>query len=373
MSTRLPDSSGRRRPRRRWQVTVLVLVTAATSAACASSTQDAAVTTTPIAPRATDAPSTAPRPTAAGPSAGCKGVPAVAPGDEEIHLTADGADRWYRRHVPSSYDPTKPMPLVIDIHGYAEGAALHAQISGLAPYGDQHGFLTITPNGQGTPVHWNANLGSPDVALIGTILDQAEAQLCIDRSRVYVTGYSNGAFMTSAVACQYSDRIAAVAPVAGMRDVPGCNFTRPVPALAFHGTADHFVEFNGGMGSGAATLPAPDGSGRTLGELGPASAATGAIVPGSMDQKMPDITAAWAKRNGCQTVPSEEKVADDVTLVTFPCPAGQEVKLYRVNEGGHAWPGSAGSVAIGSVVGPTTMNINATQLMWDFFAAHPRT
>lgn len=302
-------------------------------------------------------------------SKGCTAPAAVAPGESEIHLDAGGADRWYLRHVPTGYTGAA-MPLVIDIHGYAEGATFHSQVSGLGAYGDSHGFITITPNGQGTPVHWDANIGSGDVNLIGTILDQAESQLCVDTNRVYVAGFSNGAFMSSAVACQYSDRVAAVAPVAGMRDIPGCTFTRPVPVVTFHGTADEFVRYQGGMGSGAAKLPAPDGSGRTLGELGADSAANAAIVPGSMDEKMPDITTAWATRNGCQATPTESKVTNDVTLVAFPCPTGHEVQLYRVTDGGHAWPGSAGSAAIGAVTGRTTMTINATQLIWDFFAAH---
>jgi polyhydroxybutyrate depolymerase len=90
-----------------------------------------------------------------------------------------------------------------------------------------------------------------------------------------------------------------------------------------------------------------------------------------MDQTMPDITAAWAKRNGCESAASESTVTDDVVLVTFPCPAGHEVELYRVTDGGHAWPGSPGSVAIGAVTGRTTMSVNATELIWAFFKAHP--
>ena len=363
---------------RRIAITAVVAGLAA-AAACSSGTSGgsasgtAAPATTAPGPGTTVASRTAgaAATTATGPSAGCGGAAtAVAAGEQEVHLSPAGEDRWYLRHVPPAHDGTTPLPLVVDIHGYAEGARLHTAISGMGPYGDAHGFITVTPNGQGSPVHWNANLGSPDVALVGSILDQVEADLCVDRSRVYVTGFSNGAFMTSAVACQLGDRVAAVAPVAGMRDVPGCTFSRPVPAVTFHGTADHFVEYQGGMGVGAATLPAPDGSGKTLGELGPGSTANESIIPGSMDQKIPDITATWATRNGCATTTTETAVAADVTLVRFDCPTGREVELYRVTDGGHAWPGSAGSVAIEAVTGHTTMNVDATARIWDFFAAH---
>ncbi|MFN8040792.1 MAG: hypothetical protein U0Q07_16370 [Acidimicrobiales bacterium] len=366
MTSPTSTTSRPRLARRAW-VLAVALAAAACSSGGASVAGGAATTAAPGTTAATRGATTA----ATGPSVGCGGAATtVSAGEQEVHLSPAGEDRWYLRHVPPAHDGTTPLPLVVDIHGYAEGARLHTAISGMGPYGDAHGFITVTPNGQGSPVHWNANLGSPDVALIGSILDQVEQDLCVDRSRVYVTGFSNGAFMTSAVACELGDRVAAAAPVAGMRDVPGCAFSRPVPAVTFHGTADHFVEYQGGMGVGAATLPAPDGSGRTLGELGPGSTANESIIPGSMDQKIPDITATWATRNGCATTTTETAVAADVTLVRFACPAGHEVELYRVTDGGHAWPGSAGSVAIEAVTGHTTMGVDATARIWDFFAAH---
>jgi polyhydroxybutyrate depolymerase len=279
-------------------------------AACSSDADSSIASTTVKQASATTVPTS---------STGCAAAPSSspAPGDQEIHTTIDGQDRWFIRHVPTGYTGTSAMPLVVDIHGYGEGARLHAQISDLSTYGDQKGFVTITPQGQGDPVHWDTTLGSSDLAFIKSAIDQTKDELCIDPSRVFATGYSNGAFMTSSLACQYSDQIAAVAPVAGMRDVPGCKFKRPVPAIAFHGTEDQFVEYQGGLGPGAAALTAPDGSGRTLGELDPNDPVNQAIMPGSIDEKMPDITRAWAKRDGCETTPAETKVADDVTHVTF--------------------------------------------------------
>jgi polyhydroxybutyrate depolymerase len=310
-------------------------------------------------------------PTSADPSAGCSASTPVAPGAEQIHLESDGADRWYLRQVPSGYDGTSPAPLVVDLHGYSAGAELHTAITGLAAYGDRAGFITVTPNGHGTPVHWNAAIGSDDVDLIGTILDQVEAQLCVDTARVYVAGFSNGAAMTSVVACQHAHRIAAVAPIAGMRDVPGCEPVRPVPAITFHGTADEFVRYDGGMGAGLAGLPASDGSGRTLGQLGAQSEATAMVLPGSIDDRIPDIAAAWAERNGCDPTSTDRALTDDVSLVEFDCPDGAAVQLYLVIDGGHAWPGSATSAALSATTGPTTMDLDATALIWEFFAAHP--
>jgi polyhydroxybutyrate depolymerase len=169
--------------------------------------------------------------------------------------------------------------------------------------------------------------------------------------------------MTSAIACKYANRIAAAAPVAGIRSVEGCDPNRAVPVIAFHGTADTFVAYDGGVGSSVADLPAPDGSGRRIGDAAGAASAEGPTVE--------ETTASWAKRNGCARKRSEEKVASDVTLITFACPKGAEAELYRVEGGGHSWPGSEFSEQVGSVIGPTTKSISANELMWAFFQAHP--
>ena len=290
--------------------------------------------------------------------------------DEEVAIDVDGTMRTYIRHVPPVHDGAAALPVVVDLHGYQEGAKIHTVMSGMGPYGDTQGFITITPQGQGEVPRWIAEPGSDDVAFIGNVLDDVESTLCVDLQRVYVTGLSNGAFMTSALACDLADRFAAAAPVAGIQDLEGCQPSRPVPVIAFHGTADTFVAYDGGLGSAAMNLPAPDGSGRTLGDL-IAEQGGAEDMPDLSGPSVPDITAAWAARNGCQTTPVETPVADDVTEVAFACPDGADVVLYRVTDGGHTWPGSPFSQSIADVVGTTTMSISANELMWAFFQAHP--
>ena len=173
---------------------------------------------------------------------------------------------------------------------------------------------------------------------------------------------------TVATACQYADRVAAIGAVAGLRDVPDCDPARPVPIIAFHGTEDEIVEYDGGMGPKAAALPAPDGSGKTLGEN---PGANGAIAPGSMDQAVPDILTAWADRNGCSGDPTDTEASSDTTRIGYTCPAGVDVELYRSEGAGHDWPGSEMSASIGSIIGKTTFTIDATELIWAFFEQHP--
>lgn len=307
-----------------------------------------------------------PKPAAAvrvAPSAGCHRGGPVAPGQEKVTLSSGASDRWYIRHVPPGYRGTKPAPVVFDFHGYAEGADVQARMSGLGPVGDDRGFVTITPQGRGPVAMWDTALGSADLAFFGDLLDQVESTLCLDTNRVFVTGLSNGAFMTSAIACAYADRVAAVAPVSGIRDIEGCTPARPVPVVTFHGTADPFVSFDGGLGPAVASLPAPDGSHRTLGQLGATNVKRGPSIA--------DITAAWARRNDCARKASEKRVADDVTLVRYQCPNGATVELYRIVGGGHTWPGSEFSKAVASVVGRTTFSISADDIMWSFFESHP--
>jgi polyhydroxybutyrate depolymerase len=179
-----------------------------------------------------------------------------------------------------------------------------------------------------------------------------------------VTGLSNGAFMTSAIACAYGDRIAAAAPVAGISEIEDCDPDRAVPVVAFHGTDDGFVTFDGGLGEDAAALPAPDGSGQTIGDLDDAQAA-------AEGPSVPEITAAWGDRNECARKPKRRAVADDVTRIRFRCPDRADVVLYRVEGGGHSWPGSEFSRSIESVTGPVTFSISANEVMWEFFRRHP--
>jgi polyhydroxybutyrate depolymerase len=297
-------------------------------------------------------------------SSGCRTSAPIVVGEEHVTITSSGRDRMFIRHVPAAYVATKPMPLVVDLHGYSEGADIHVKLSGLGAFGDTHGFLTLTPQGEGDPARWITTVKSDDMTFMGDLLDEAERTLCVDLAREFVTGLSNGAFMASAVGCALADRVAAIAPVAGVREIDGCAPARSIPVVAFHGTADQFVTYDGGFGSAAADLPAPDGSGRTLGE-------TDSFRNAPKGKSIPQIIAAWAKRDGCTGIPAQSKPAVDTTLFTYHCPPNIDVELYRITDGGHAWPGSPVSAAVAGIVGRTTMLISANDIIWRFFQDHP--
>ncbi|HEY8544108.1 MAG TPA: PHB depolymerase family esterase [Acidimicrobiales bacterium] len=316
----------------------------------------------------------------ADPSPGCgaggtrptSSSPSPVPGtDEQVTLATGEGERWYLRHVPPAHVGSTPVPLVVDLHGYAEGADVHVVHTGLGAHGDAAGFVTVTPQGSGLLPGWRLAADSPDVAFVEQVLDDVEATLCVDRARVYVAGLSNGAMLASVLACELPDRIAAVAVVAGVTAVPGCGAgddpgatPRPVPVVAFHGTEDPFLGYDGGFGDAVAALPAPDGDG-TLGEAGVAA------DPDVVAPPVPDVLAAWAIRNGCDgDPPAEEALADDVTRLTWACPAGADVVLHRIEGGGSTWPGSDLLRHASDIVGVTTRSISATEVIADFFADH---
>jgi polyhydroxybutyrate depolymerase len=311
---------------------------------------------------------TKPAVVAARPSGGCQAA-AVPAGETEMTLPSGGTlpsgpvARSYFRRVPPAVSEDKPLPLVVDLHGYSEGAAIHTKLSALGPFGDEHGFVTLTPQGLGTPVRWDTSLKGDDMSFIRDLLDETERTVCIDLARVFVDGLSNGALMTSSVGCAMADRVAAIAPVAGVNYPEGCKPARRVPVLAIHGTADQFIRYEGGLGESGLDLPAPDGSGRKLRDV---------VKPGDVRlTPIPKMVAAWARRDGCDPAPSTVKVASDVDRIDYHCPAGVDVQLYRVNGGGHAWPGSPFGPAIESIVGKTTTSISANEVIWQFFQRHP--
>lgn len=298
-------------------------------------------------------------------SPGCR-APTTAPaGQTTVSLESGGLARTYLQQIPGGYGGRDPLPVVVDLHGYNQYAAIASVFTGLGAYGSSHGFITLTPQGRGVEPFWDFRLNSTDVRFIGDLFDNAERTLCVDERKIYVTGYSNGAFMTSAVACVYANRVAAVAPVDGIEALPGCRPRRPVPIIAFHGTADQDVSYTGGLGPKGLALQAPDNSGRTAAQAGSFFGLT------AHGPSVPQILATWARFNGCATHTTEHTIASDVTLIRYPCPADADTELYRVSGGGHAWPGSPVSAAVSSIVGTTTMSISATSLIWSFFRAHP--
>ena len=264
-------------------------------------------------------------------------------------FVSSGEKREYLLYVPRSYDLRRPTPLVISMHGAGLWGAAQKETSQWNDLADKRRFIVVYPSGvggKGVRV-WRAEPGpdlAKDVRFISELIDTLRASYNIDSTRIYANGLSNGGGMSFVLSCTLSDRIAAVGMVAAAQTLPWtwCKDDRAVPMIAFHGTADPEIPYNGGS-SWISPRPFPS---------------------------TPGWAETWARRNACEATPVESKVAADVTRRTYTnCAYDAAVVLYTVEGGGHTWPG--GKPLPEWFVGRTTRSIDATSLMWEFFREHP--
>jgi len=261
---------------------------------------------------------------------------AAQPRDATWMLTSGGVTRTFDVHVPASYDPAHPTPLILNFHGYSSNSWQQDLLSKMKAKSDAVGFIAVHPQGTGQTASWNAGSccgdavknAVDDVGFVRAMLDRLEADLCIDAHRVFVTGMSNGGFLSHRLGCELADRIAAIAPVAGTLIVPTCTPARPMPVMHFHGTADTLVPYDA----------------------------------------VPDTFAGWSTRDQCTDDATVMFEKGDVTCQAHhQCAGGAETILCTVDQGGHTWPGGFPIPGVGK----TTNNIIATDAMWDFFQKHP--
>lgn len=280
----------------------------------------------------------------------------LGPGDHTRTLMMGEQKRTYLVHVPKSYDPKKPMPVVLALHGAAMNGPMMVWFSGLNKKSDEAGFIVAYPSGTGAGpfLTWNAGgfngkmaEGKPDdVAFIGKLLDDLGTVVKVDEKRVYACGMSNGGMMCYRLAAELSDRIAAIAPVAGTIAIEESKPKRPVPVIHFHGSKDNMVPFETAKGK----------------------------TPAFMKLKgVEESVQTWVKLNGCEEKPRTETISKDgdEMKVTRTCYGGgkngAEVVLIVIEGGGHTWPGQQPPVAF---IGKSTKNVSANDLMWEFFQKH---
>ena len=243
-------------------------------------------------------------------------------------LSSGGRQRTYRLFVPQRYDGRTRLPLVLDMHGSGGTSAGQAQTSGFEIVAAREGIIVATLQADGG--RWNVPVTdgrADDVTYVSDVIDHVAARVCTDLARVYATGFSGGGRMASLLACRLNTRIAAIAPVAGLR-WPGPCKGRPVPVLTFHGLADPQNPYAGqAAGRGAEWL-----------------------------ESVPDALAGWARHNGC----NPDVIVDDPpgplsTMRYKGCDKDAEVRAIRIDGLGHSWPRE---------------DIDATGVMWQFFRGH---
>jgi polyhydroxybutyrate depolymerase len=260
-------------------------------------------------------------------------------------ITHDNMQRDYILYIPASYDGTVAVPLLFNFHGYTSNATEQMWYGDFRAIADTAGFIIVHPQGTldntGT-THFNVGFGgstTDDLGFTDALLDTLISDYMIDEDRVYATGMSNGGFMSFHLACNLSDRIAAVASVTGSMvpsTMTNCNATHMTPVLQIHGTADGTVPYTGN----------------------------------SFMEAIPDVLDHWAIHNGCSTTPITLPIPNLSTTdgstaerIGYQDLNGCTTVLhFKVSNGGHTWPGSVFNFA------GTNYDFDASTEIWNFLS-----
>ncbi len=266
-------------------------------------------------------------------------------------MVYDGLDRSYIVYVPASYSADSPAPLLFNFHGFTDNSGNHLSYTDMRPIADTAGFILVYPQGSllfGLVSHWNVGSftnGSTadDVGFTGAMIDSISSEYAIDSSRVYACGFSNGGYFSFRLACELSNRIAAVASVSGvMSDLNfnNCAPQRPVPVLSIHGTNDGVVAYNGGNPNGSLSVE--------------------------------DVLDYWVGHNELNPEPEIIELPDlnpnDNSTVEYQSWRSEDgcfsVDHYRVDNGTHTWP------LVGGNPSQRNVDISASQVIWDFVSGY---
>ena len=259
----------------------------------------------------------------------------------------DGIQRDYILYIPAIYDGNQDVPLVLNFHGLGSNANEQMFYGDFRDIADTEGFVLVHP--QGTTLNGSQywNVGSPgsssvdDVGFIEALIDELGNLYAINLDRVYATGMSNGGYMSLLLACQLSEKIAAVASVTGSmtpETYDACNAQHPIPILQIHGTSDSDVPYNGVWWS----------------------------------RSIEDVISYWVSYNNCDTNPTimsfpDIDPLDGSTVDHFVYSDGDNgvtTEHMKVIGGNHTWPGSAFDLPGLN----TNQDINASMEIWQFFS-----
>jgi polyhydroxybutyrate depolymerase len=252
-------------------------------------------------------------------------------GDQWLHFSADGETHSALLHVPRG--ARGPLPLVLAFHGARYGAQFVSIYYNLSRLSDQgRNFAVLYPQASHNTFWQLPDNQTEDVEAVRALLDRVEGVSCIDSSRIYATGASNGGGFVARLGCEMADRLAAIAPVAGGYAALGpCHPARPLPVLEIHGTRDQVVPY---WGKG------PDADGSVAHFLG-----------------------EWTELDGCKTPAKRTSPSHGVVFVQWEqCAAGSVVEHLRLAGTEHGWPGGKGS----TVANPS--GLDAAHAVWRFLS-----
>ncbi|HNT75088.1 MAG TPA: PHB depolymerase family esterase [Anaerolineae bacterium] len=240
---------------------------------------------------------------------------------------------------------------MIVFHGGGGNAENVQRMTGFTATADSENFIVVYPNGTGPLKEklftWNGGTccgyavenDVDDVGFVRTLIVDLTGVANVDPQRIYATGMSNGAIMAHRLACELSDVIAAIGPVAATQNIETCQPERPVPVIHFHGDGDRHAPYAGGIGEES--------------------------LAGVDFVSVEETIAFWVSHNSCDTAPQEEQTGSIIHTVYTDCNQGADVELYTVVGGLHPWPGGKPGWLGGD---EPTQEISANDLMWAFGA-----
>ena len=254
-------------------------------------------------------------------------------------IMSGGVERSYVLYVPP-HDVEASLPLVFNFHGSGSSPQRQETSTDFIRIAEENGFVLVYPVGaftnSVTAGSWNANVdeGVDDVQFTRDMIEAIASMLNIDRSRIYATGMSGGGRMTSRLACELSDVLAAAAPVAGLQYPDDCTLKRAIPVLNFHSLDDGTNQYRVTANS------------RPYWRMG---------VETALDK--------WRQANNCSLTSITDKLTQHITYYQWSdCSGSAELQFYQLTNGGHTWPGSPGMIS--------NKEINASELIWAFFTKH---
>lgn len=255
-------------------------------------------------------------------------------GEHQLTVTVGGNERTFLLHVPESYDPARPMPAVLAMHYRGGSATTMRELTGLDAKADREGFLVAYPEGVGGQFNAFGCCGvQDDVGFVKAVAALLVERWHADPDRVFLAGVSNGGDLTFRAAVEAPGVFAAIGVVSG--------------------------GFVGGQSDAADYKPAKPVSVVTL--IGAADPKAAALIEG---------VDTWRSRLSCRA-PSAAGGDPAVRRSVTRCPDGTEVDAYVIDGGGHAWFGATKGELADTTSGGAP-KVQATDVLWAFFAAHPR-
>lgn len=255
----------------------------------------------------------------------------------------EGLTRTYRIYIPAMYNSSVSVPLIFNLHGYGSNNTEQESYGDFRQIADTANFIIVHPNGtldSYNKLTWNSfDLSTVnDIGFLNALIDTVKTNYNIDDNRIYCTGLSNGGFMSYDIACYLSNRITAIASVAGsmiQTHINSCIPNHPIPVMEIHGTADATVPYNGY----------------------------------SSFLNVDTVVKHWIQFNNCSSVPVITNLPDINTFdgcttehhVFSGGNNNSSVELYKIIGGGHSWPGAPININV------TSMDFNASVEIWKFF------